>query len=295
MSEQPRNPGPSWGYAFMNRVDRALPRPLMGLLVDLGSLVGMLAMKEQRRHSRAYLETALGRRPTWRDSWRHFAAFGRFLLDRFRAASGEEPVFEASDASQDRVEQLANAGEQALYGSFHFGQSDMMGFWLSRFPLSVRMVRFQVGNSADIEWLDRRFGGKVGFIWVNEPENMLFALKEAVAEGHSIAIKCDRTEHSSKTETFAFLGQRRRFPFTIYHLSILFGLPVVFAFGVKRADGVIEVHSSSVYRPEAGNKRANLAAAKEHFAGTLVLLESLLTRYPYQWFNFMDALPVAED
>ncbi len=294
MTEAARNPGPSWGYAFINGVDRLLPRPVVNALVAAGSVVALCAMRPQRRCSRAFLAEALRRPPTWRDSCRHFRAFARFLMDRFRAANGEEPTFRDAGAAGERVESLARSQTQSLFGTFHFGQSDLMGFWLSKFGLPLRMVRFQVENSADIDWLERRFGDRVGFIWVNAPENMLFALKSAIDAGASIALKCDRAQHSSKLEAFEFLGRRRLFPFTIYHLSALFGLPVVFAFGVRRSDDVIDVHSSSVYRPEAATKAENLAEARRHFQETLWLLESLLATHPYQWFNFQETLPLAD-
>lgn len=294
MTLQRRNPGPSWGYAFLSAADRILPRRAMDLCLGIGSWVALAAMPRQRRHSREFLGCVRGGKVGWTDSWRHFFAFARFLMERFRAARGAEPRFRPSGEGEDRMEALASKGEQALYGTFHFGMSDLMGFWLSKFDLSVRMVRFQVGNSDDIAWLERRFGEKVGFLWVNDPANLLFALKEAAQEGHSIAMKCDRAAHSSKLDVFAFLGQRRLFPFAIYHLSLLFGLPVVFAFGLPSEEGDVVIHSSTVFRPANGESKArNMERARQHFRGVLSLLERLVREQPYQWFNFTDALPLA--
>lgn len=293
MTSRTRNAGPSWGYAFMSRFDQVVPRPITSCFVWLGSLVAMATMPAERKFSKTFLAEVVGKAVTWRDTWRHFNAFAGFLTERFRVANGATPVFCPSDASQDRIETLAEKSQQALYGTFHFGMSDLMGFWLSKFNLSIRMIRFQVGNSDDVEWLDKRFGDKVGFIWVNKPEEMLFTLKDAIADGHSIAMKCDRIEHSSKTEVFEFLGKPRRFPFTIYHLSMLFDLPVVFAFGLQNSEGIIEVHSSKVFHPWGETRKAKLEAARIHFAETLKLLEGLVRDHPYQWFNFVDGLPEA--
>lgn len=288
-----RNPGPTWGYAFLRRLDRISPRPLTRALLGFGTFFAWAWMGKQRRQSQAFLTDALGREPTWREGWRHFFAFAEFLMERFRVASGRDPTFLQSDESEDRVEALARGEEQALYGTFHFGMSDLMGFWLTRFGVSVRMVRHQVGNSDDLARLEARFGGGVGFIWVNDPSDLLFALKGALEDGYSVAMECDRVQHSSKRERFRFLGRERWFPFTIYHLSALFGLPVVFAFGVPAEEGKIEVHSSRVFRPEGESKAATLAAAKAHFRETLELLESLVERNPYLWFNFEEGLPPA--
>ena len=70
------------------------------------------------------------------------------------------------------------------------------------------------------------------YIWVNQADNIIFALKDAAQSGGSIAMMCDRAEYSSKLEPFDFLGARRLMPFTIYHLALVFHRPVVFCLSV---------------------------------------------------------------
>lgn len=295
LRQEKRNPGPTWGYALIYFASRVLPWPLMRLVLRVSSLVAMALMPEQRRHSRAFLADALGRPANWLDCWSHFAAFSEFLVRRFDAAGGSDPVFESVAGSREKLMSLSEGKGQALHGTFHFGNSDLMGFWLSHFDLSIRMVRYQVGNSSDLKWLEKRFGDKVGFLWVNDPSNLLFALKEAVAEGHSIAMKCDRVEHSSKLEVFEFLGRRRWFPFTIYHLAILFELPIMFSFGLPKDRHGTVVYTSEVFRPEGATKNEKLQAARMHFQDTLRMLEGLVKENPHQWFNFLDAVPVVKE
>lgn len=290
-----RNPGPAWGYALIFFVSKVLPWPVMRFVLRISSLVAMGLMGEERRSSRAFLTHALGRPSTFRDSWQHFSEFSEFLVRRFDAASGSAHAFRSDDGSKERLADLTAMGTQALHGTFHFGNSDLMGFWLSDFEISIRMVRYQVGNSNDLKWLEKRFGDKVGFLWVNDPANLLFALKGAVEEGRSIAMKCDRVEHSSKLEVFEFLGSPRWFPFTIYHLSILFEVPVMFSFGLPDGRHGTRVYTSNVYRPVGAAKREKLAAARIHFEETLALLERLVRENPYQWFNFLDAVPLAKE
>jgi predicted LPLAT superfamily acyltransferase len=151
------------------------------------------------------------------------------------------------------------------------------------------MVRLQVGNSREIDWLFRRFEGRVGFIWVNDGADIPFAMRDAIAEGHSIAMQCDRADFSSKTRTFDFLGQKQVFPVTIYHLAILFEIPVLMAFGTAEPDGGTRVHALPAFVPEPGQRQANLERAMDHFAASLSLVEELLRKDPYQWFNFEPA------
>ncbi|MEO5960498.1 MAG: hypothetical protein ABIZ49_05290 [Opitutaceae bacterium] len=250
-------------------------------------------MPVQRTHSRAYLSVLTGRAPTLLQVFRHFFAFTEFLLLRLRVANGYPQRGElAPDAAGFR--ELLATGEPALLGTFHVGHSDLTGFLLgAQEKRRVFMVRQRVGNSHDTEVLGARFVQWVTFIWVNEAENLLFALKDAIAAGGSVALKCDRLEFSAKTEAFQFLGASRLFPFTIYHLALIFERPVVLCVGLPGGASRSIVHSSPLFRPDRSGKAANLARARVHFQEFLRRLETFLRADPFLWFNFLPLNPPA--
>lgn len=280
-----RNPGPKWGFRFLIAVQRA-PRGLMRPLFMLGTWVALAAMPVQRRHSRDFLTHVLGRPAGWVDAWRHFFRYFEFLLLRLRVAAGGVRPCALAPENAAEFEALVTSSEPALFGTFHFGHSDLLGFLLSERQRRVAMIRLRVGNSEDTEMLEREFGA-VTFIWVNEPENLLFAMKSELERGTSLAMQCDRFQYSAKTEAFQFLGARRVFPFTIYHLAILFGRPVVFCLGLPDGREGTKVIASPVYRPDpAGTRAENLATARAHFQAVVTRLETLVGQHPFLWFNF---------
>lgn len=287
--EPARNLGPSWGFSFIRILDRILPEAVFRFLLHLGTIVTIPFLPEKVRASRAYLERVLDRPVTWRDIRRHFTAFSDLLVLRFRVAGGgPSRCFLDPDQGGD-FKAWASGPSPLLFGTFHLGHSDLLGFWLTDFGRTVRMVRQRVGNSSDVDWLFQRFQGQVGFIWVNDGANIPFAMRDAITEGHSIAMQCDRPDFSSKTAAFSFLGREQVFPVTIYHLAILFELPVLMAFGTADSDGGTRVHALPAFVPEPGQRKANLERAHAHFADSLRLVEELLRKNPYQWFNFEPA------
>lgn len=292
-SPAPRNPGPSWGFRFISTCDSLLPEFLFRPIRYLGTWASVALMPAQRAHSRAYLTALVGRRPSLRQIFRHFLAFEEFLLLRLRVARGFAHRGDlAADASGFR--ELLKTGEPALLGTFHIGHSDLTGFLLGRQERRpVYMVRQRVGNSHDVEILGAQFAEWVRFIWVNDAENLLFALKDAVNAGGSVALKCDRVDFSAKTEAFQFLGARRLFPFTIYHLSLIFRRPVVLSIGLPLHPGHSIVHSSPLFRPDDSGKAANLERARAHFQEFLTRIEGFLREDPTMWFNFLPLNPVA--
>jgi predicted LPLAT superfamily acyltransferase len=292
-SPAPRNPGPSWGFRFICGCDTVFPEFIFRPMRQLGTWIALPLMPVQQAHSRAYLTALLGRPASLREVFRHFFAFQEFLLLRLRVAKGYQHRGElAVDATGFR--QLLATGEPALLGTFHIGHSDLTGFLLGRQEhRTVYMVRQRVGNSHDTDVLGAQFAQWVRFIWVNEAENLLFALKDAIASGGSVALKCDRLEFSAKTESFDFLGTRRLFPFTIYHLALIFRRPVVLTIGVPDRPGQSLVHSSPLFVPDDAGKPANLARARIHFQEFLTRIEGFLRKDPTLWFNFLPLNPPA--
>ncbi len=291
---QARNPGPSWGYRFLRITDRVLPEVVYRPLRAIGTWIALTGMPEQRRHSREYLAVILGRPPTLGEVFRHFFSFEEALMQRLRIANGKQIECEYTPGSDDFRHWMENGGP-VLLGSMHVGVSDMLGFQLAgKSNNTIYLVRQRVGNSHDTEALARRFGPALRFIWVNDPGEMLYALKEALGTTGAVAIQCDRVEPGSRTEAFEFLGMRRLFPFTIYHLALLFDRPVLLSFGTPGLNGRSQLHAAPLFMRVPGeSKDAALERARAHFQNFLYLLEAQLRLHPFLWFNFLPLNPVA--
>lgn len=290
-----RNPGPAWGFAFLRAADRLMPRPIFHAGLAAGTWIAFFCMTRQRQCAAAYRRALAGREPSRVDLWRQFFAFIESFMELLRLGRDGRHRFELTrNENSAAFERLARSTRPALFGTFHVGNSDLLGYALSRFGRRIHMIRMRVENSDDTDWLGERFGNVVSFIWVDQPQAMLFALKEAIEAGHSIAIKCDRLEQSGRQEAFWFLGKRRLFPFTVYHLSLLFEMPVAFAVGWPAGPGRTKVTASSVFQPDRDVTRdENLSRARRHFQAVLRDLETKLKEEPSLWFNFCPLNPEA--
>jgi len=292
-----RNPGPSWGYRVLSWARHDWPEWLYRAGIFIGVWLAVLSMPRQRRYSKEYLTVVLRRKVRMRDCFNHFRALTESLVFKLEFGHALDSAnFHYSNAGNPQAfASLVQSDRPALFGTFHVGHSDLIGCMLSGFDRKVRMVREQVGNSYDLKVLERIFGQSVEFVWVNQGESMLFALKSAAEDGVSLALQCDREEHGSRHRTFDFLGARRRFPVTIYHLAFLFKMPVVFSFGFSVGTHKTEVVCSDVFEPAGDSKREMMEAGYAHFQGVLALLESMLYVHPFAWFNFLPLNTEADD
>jgi predicted LPLAT superfamily acyltransferase len=288
-----RNPGPSWGAAFLLWAERWWPRWFFRPVLMAGTWVAVGFMPAQRAYSREYLALVFGRPARLTEVWRHFLALTDSLMLSLRAGRGAAVRCALDLQSNAGFEALMASGRPALFGTFHFGGSDLLGYLLSEWGRRVTIIRLQVGNSAETRLLGERFARQVSFLWVNDPARLIFDLKAAIEAGDSLALKCDRVEFSTRTEPFQFLGARREFPFTIYHLAVMFDRPVIFCLALP-GDGpdALRVSSSPVFTPDpALGREANLAAARLHFQEVLTEMEKLLRKHPFLWFNFLPMNP----
>ncbi len=286
-----RNPGPPFGLYLLHLADRWLPAPCHRAALHLGTAIAANLMRQRRAASTAYLEQLRGKPATRHDIHQHFASFTTALLQRLRLSRGLQPhfFFHAPEQSRD-FETLCRSPQPALFGTFHVGQSDLLGCMLSDFGRRIALVRHRVGNSLDIDTVEKAFEKWVRILWINQPENFLFDLKAALESGLSIGLQCDRINHGGKLVTMDFLGAQRSFPFTIYHLAKMFGYPVAFAFaGQPDAAGNIPVITPPVFDPRKHTRP--LDAAKDHFQSTLRLLEDYLLEHPFIWYNFQELNP----
>lgn len=291
----PRNPGPAFGQAFLLWAEQHWPRSLFRAILAAGTWVGVACMPRQRRASREYLTAVQGRPARLTEVWRHFYALMLSLVENLRAARGVPVRCELTPESAAGFEALVNSGEPALFGSFHVGASDLLGYMLGQRQQRVSILRLRVGNDDDTRMLGERFGETVRFLWVNDPHHLIFDLKTALEAGRSVAMKCDRVEFSARTRPFRFLGADRLFPFTIYPLAILYRRPVIFCLATQEKSGApLRVHASPVFRPDPlASRDSNLRRAEAHFQAVLAHLESLLRQQPELWFNFLPLNPVA--
>ena len=208
----------------MRTADRVLPEFAFRPLRAIGTLLALLGMSAQRRHSREYLAVVLGRRPRLCEVFRHFFAFEEALMTKLRVINGR-PHRTVYAPGADDFRAWLERGGPALLGTFHVGVSDLQGCQIGDFEhLHVYVVRQRVGNSYDTDKLAERCGGRLHFLWVNDPGELLVALKDAASTPGAIALQCDRVEFAARTEAFEFLGARRLFPFTIYHLALILSL-----------------------------------------------------------------------
>ena len=253
----------------------------------------VVAGGELFRHSRSYLDRALGRPATWRDVHRHLFAFTATVLDRVYLLRERFEMFEVEATGIETILGPVGRGEGVLACGAHLGSFEALRMIGHDKGLRVAMIMYE-DNARLINATLAAIApdAKLHTIALGRVDAML-ALRHWLDEGGVAGMLADRTlpgnAQRSKTVALPFLGAPARFADGPFRLAAMLRKKLVFMAGVYRGGNRYELHFSELAdfstAGAASDRDAAIRAALERYVATL---ESLCRSAPYNWFNFYD-------
>ncbi|MGH6882176.1 MAG: glycosyltransferase family 2 protein [Hypericibacter sp.] len=289
-----RERGALWGLRFTAAVYRLLGRQACeALLVPVVAyFYGFVAGREQREGSRTFLTRALGRKPGFRDGYRHFFSFASGALDTFAAWTGGLPPGTVEPDNAALLKTVVDDPRGALIVISHLGNIDLARALLDEATRNRLTLLVHTRHAANYNRLLREFRAEAGLNMIQVTEvgpDTAIDLQERVERGEWIVIAGDRTPVTGlmRTSPALFMGAEANFSDGPWILGSLLDCPVHLMFCLRRGRRyrlIMEPFAERVILPRAERKEAlqgyvkNYAARLEHHARAV----------PYQWFNFFD-------
>lgn len=259
------------------------------LLVPISAYF-LLTAPLARRSSQAFLNRALDRRPTWRDTFLHLFVFATTLLDRVYLANGRHRDFTVDLIDEAVFVNALAQGRGCLLLGSHLGSFEMLGIVGSvQKKLAINVV-MHLEDSARLRDLLHASGNALPYavITLGHPGSML-RVKECLERGEVVGILADRVYGSEPTQWLPFLGRPARFSLSPARLASLTGAPMVMAYGLfcggRRYEIAFEPLSEA--RAEGGQDSCSPAPARV-LQRYVASLERQARHFPYNWFNFYD-------
>jgi hypothetical protein len=278
---------------LMRWIALAAGRRISRALVYVAVFYFVVAGGELFRHSRRYLDRALGRQATWRDVHRHLFTFTATVLDRVYLLRERFEMFEVEASGIETILGPVGRGEGVLACGAHLGSFEALRMIGHDKGLRVAMIMYE-DNARLINATLAAIApdAKLHTIALGRVDAML-ALRHWLDEGGVAGMLADRTlpgsSHRSKTVTLPFLGAPARFADGPFRLAAMLRKKLVFMAGVYRGGNRYELHFSELAdfstAGAATDRDAAIRAALERYVATL---ESLCRSAPYNWFNFYD-------
>jgi predicted LPLAT superfamily acyltransferase len=305
---------PPWARAG-ERGNVFLLRLMAGIALHLGRAVARLVLHPitlyfmcfapgARRHSRRYLERALGRTPRWRDGYRHVHAFASTVLDRVYFVRGQTQRFDLQISGSACLAQAGPAAAGAHAGAIllgaHLGSFEALHavsrappagaaatqVVMAMYPDNARMIHGLLQALAPALELPIIALGRSG---------STLAMREALDAGALLALLADRSLGATRGGhvQIPFLGVPAPFSSGPVRLAMLLRRRVVFMAALYHGANRYTLHFEPLADFSAPALDHASPAARERLVHEalqryVACLERLCHEAPYNWFNFFD-------
>lgn len=267
----------------------ALGRPVGRALLYPISAYFFLFSGHARRASCRYLERALGRAPSWAESFRHYHTFAAAILDRLCLLTGRQDLFDLDVHGEAVLREITERGQGCLLVGAHLGSFEMLrALGAQQDGLTIKALMYsdnaQKFNRV-FDALNPRLAADV--IHVGSFDSLL-GVQEHLARGHLLALLGDRVVGGAKRVRCDFLGAPADFSSAPWLLASVLKVPVVLFFCLHRGNRKYEIHFELMAEQivlDRQQRDTDIQGWAQRYADRLA---EHCRAAPYNWFNFYD-------
>jgi len=249
----------------------------------------LLFANSARRASTRYLRKALGRRPGFRDYYRHVHTFASTIHDRLYLINDRFDLFDIEIRGSKVITDLLAQGRGAFLIGAHFGSFEVLrALARENLGLNVTMVMYE-DNARKLNSALAAVNpaARLEIIPLGRADSML-RIRQRLQEGAIVGMLGDRTVGSDATMQVSFLGDSIALPDGPFRIAAMLQRPVIFMAGMYRGGNRYRIHFELVTDfsgTSAAERNPAIRKGIEKFAATL---ERHCLEEPYNWFNFHD-------
>lgn len=246
----------------------------------------MIFNRNGYRAMKQYFEAHRGSRglKTVGHIYRNHFVFGQVILDRFAAYGGMKFKVEADGL--DLFNRTMESPSGVVLLSSHVGNYELAGYTLIS-QQKVFNALVYGGETETVMQNRARILSQHGMrmIPVRDDMSHLFAVNAALDDGQIVSIPADRTFGSPKTLLCDFMGAQAQFPMGAFALAAQKEVPVLAIFVMKESVRGYKAYVREIATPAGRSIKQRMPLMAQQFASEL---ESIVDRYPHQWFNYYD-------
>ncbi len=212
--------------------------------------------------------------------------FGQVVIDRFASFGGKRFKFEFDPEHYEQYKELSRREEGFVQVSCHMGNYELAGYSLRQetkrmFPLvfmgeteTMMMNRQKMFQENNIEMVP-----------VSPDMSHIFALNNALRDGHIVSMPGDRVFGSPKALTCDFMGGHCDLPMGPFQMAVTREVPIVPVFIMKERWDTYRVYTEILFPDESLPKRERMQALAQMFADRM---SKMVDKYPTQWYNYFE-------
>ena len=212
-----------------------------------------------------------------------YFTFGQTIIDKTAISAGLRDKFTYEFDGVELLHQLLAEKKGGVLISAHVGNFEIAEHFFGEIDLNcqINLVTTDREHSVIKEYLESVTNkSSIKFIIVKEDLSHIFEINNALSNNELICFTGDRYFEGSKIMTEELLGQPANFPAGPFLIASRLKVPVVFVYVMKEAN----LHYHLYARVAEVKQRDEKGLLKAYTES----VESMLQKYPLQWFNYCD-------
>ncbi len=225
-----------------------------------------------------------GRWKSFRMAYLNHYRFGQVVIDRFAMYAGIN--FKLDLVNNELFSELSNGDEGFIILSSHVGNYEMAGYTFTATEKAYNALVYG-GEAPSVMENRRRIFAKRNIRMIPTSDDMshIFEMNNALADGQIVSIPADRIFGSSRSVECQLLGAKANLPLGPFALATQREVNTIAIFVMKEAAYRYTVYIRSVEADPKLKRNERTAALAQSFATEL---ETILKKYPEQWYNYFE-------
>ncbi|OAB80527.1 LpxL/LpxP family acyltransferase [Cochleicola gelatinilyticus] len=215
--------------------------------------------------------------------YRSYYKFGQTILDKVAISSGLRNKFTYEFDGIDLLRETLKQQKGGILISAHVGNFEISEFFLDELDeeATISLLITDAEHQAIKEYLGRYVRkSKTKFIIIQDDLSHIFEINAALSRNEIICITGDRYQKLSKHLSASLFGKEAKFPAGPFLLGSRLKVPVLFVYVMKE-----RAKHYHLYARTANVKHRDAQDLLEKYIKSV---ESILQKYPLQWFNYFD-------
>lgn len=221
---------------------------------------------------------------------RNYYVFGQVILDKVALMAGVKTKFTYNFEGEQYLHQLANNKSGALLVGAHFGNWEIAGQLLRRINTKVHIIMLDAEHEKIKNLINKNTETRsFNIIPIKKDLSHLALIKKAFDNKEFVAMHGDRFLEGAKSFSCDFMCKKADFPSGPFYMAMKYGVPITFVSAAKESNTHYHFFATEPmlfknYGKPKMRDEETLKIMKLYIEN----LESLLNKYPLQWFNYYD-------
>ena len=215
--------------------------------------------------------------------FKSYYTFGQTIIDKISISAGMRNKFTYEFDGIEILKNLLAEKKGGVLISAHIGNFEIAEHFLGDIDLDfqINLVTTDLEHSDIKKYLETvTQKPTVKFIIIRDDLSHIFEINAALANNELVCFTGDRYFEGTKSLSESILGKEAHFPAGPFLIASRLKVPVVFVYVMKEPN----LHYHLYAREATVKHRDEKGLLKEYVQS----VESILQKYPLQWFNYFD-------